>query len=550
MEMKKNKSYKDYTKKLFIDYSSIPIFLLVVILLFSSIFIIRSQEFVKAKDSAKDLSQVFDEEINKFENQMEYVSRDSNMGKAKSKRNLEDIYFDFYKFNAHNEIKANLFVYNGKDCLVKTVDEPTDNFMVLEEEKLNDNIKIQILKNRKPYDKTIVRFIKWEGRIRFIFEWEDSEIYKLLNSHPSTINTLIGGYNEVISTNNDIVELVKINKFINGFEGTTSYKLNDKSYFYSKVEVGNSMFTVISLFEKSNLNKLFSYYIAFVAIVGALLYILQNIIASKVAEKNTKAISILNDYMEDIKKGIISEHNIDEDVYEEFNELLTSYNEMVISLNDLIEKNKDMALLNKESELRFLEQQFNPHFIFNVLENIKYTISIQPDEAKRMLVNLSKILRYSIRNQEEFYPIKEDNLYITAYLELQKQRYKDRLNYKIEISENLEETYIPKLLVQPLIENAINYTYKYKENLKISIKIVSFANDSILIVVEDDGIGMKEEKLREINSNFESNKNKMGIGLYNINKRLKLIYNDKYTLNIYSKYNEGTLVEIIIPKEI
>lgn len=550
MEMKKNKSYKDYTKKLFIDYSSIPIFLLVVILLFSSIFIIRSQEFVKAKDSAKDLSQVFDEEINKFENQMEYVSRDSNMGKAKSKRNLEDIYFDFYKFNAHNEIKANLFVYNGKDCLVKTVDEPTDNFMVLEEEKLNDNIKIQILKNRKPYDKTIVRFIKWEGRIRFIFEWEDSEIYKLLNSHPSTINTLIGGYNEVISTNNDIVELVKINKFINGFEGTTSYKLNDKSYFYSKVEVGNSMFTVISLFEKSNLNKLFSYYIAFVAIVGALLYILQNIIASKVAEKNTKAISILNDYMEDIKKGIISEHNIDEDVYEEFNELLTSYNEMVISLNDLIEKNKDMALLNKESELRFLEQQFNPHFIFNVLENIKYTISIQPDEAKRMLVNLSKILRYSIRNQEEFYPIKEDNLYITAYLELQKQRYKDRLDYKIEISENLEETYIPKLLVQPLIENAINYTYKYKENLKISIKIVSFANDSILIVVEDDGIGMKEEKLREINSNFESNKNKMGIGLYNINKRLKLIYNDKYTLNIYSKYNEGTLVEIIIPKEI
>lgn len=550
MEMKKNKSYKDYTKKLFIDYSSIPIFLLVVILLFSSIFIIRSQEFVKAKDSAKDLSQVFDEEINKFENQMEYVSRDSNMGKAKSKRNLEDIYFDFYKFNAHNEIKANLFVYNGKDCLVKTVDEPTDNFMVLEEEKLNDNIKIQILKNRKPYDKTIVRFIKWEGRIRFIFEWEDSEIYKLLNSHPSTINTLIGGYNEVISTNNDIVELVKINKFINGFEGTTSYKSNDKSYFYSKVEVGNSMFTVISLFEKSNLNKLFSYYIAFVAIVGALLYILQNIIASKVAEKNTKAISILNDYMEDIKKGIISEHNIDEDVYEEFNELLTSYNEMVISLNDLIEKNKDMALLNKESELRFLEQQFNPHFIFNVLENIKYTISIQPDEAKRMLVNLSKILRYSIRNQEEFYPIKEDNLYITAYLELQKQRYKDRLDYKIEISENLEETYIPKLLVQPLIENAINYTYKYKENLKISIKIVSFANDSILIVVEDDGIGMKEEKLREINSNFESNKNKMGIGLYNINKRLKLIYNDKYTLNIYSKYNEGTLVEIIIPKEI
>ncbi len=549
MDMKKNKSYKDYTKKLFIDYSSIPIFLLFIVLLFSSIFIIRSQEYVKAKDSSKILSQIYSEELGKFEKQMAYISRKENLIKAKNKANLEDIYFDFYKYNTHNKMKANLYVYKGEDCLVNTGDGVIKNYIVLEEDQLNEDIKIQILKNRKPYDKTNIRFIKEEGNISFIFEWEDTEIYKLLNSHPSTINTLIGGYNEVIASNNKVV-IGKVNKFIDGFDNASIYRLDDKAYYYSKINIEDSIFTIVSLSEKSNLDKLFSYYILFLAILGILLYILENIIAGKVAEENTKAINILNDYMEDIKKGIITEHNIEEDVYEEFNNLLTSYNEMVISLNDLIEKNKDMALLNKESELRFLEQQFNPHFIFNVLENIKYTISIDPDEAKRMLVNLSKILRYSIRNQGEFYPIEEDIVYIKAYLELQKQRYKDRLNYEIEISDNLENIYIPKLLIQPLIENAINYTYKYMEELEIRIKIVNFNQESILIIVEDDGIGIEADRLKEINTNFERSKNKMGIGLYNINKRLKLIYNDNYTLNIYSKYEEGTLVEIIIPKEI
>jgi two-component system sensor histidine kinase LytS len=202
-----------------------------------------------------------------------------------------------------------------------------------------------------------------------------------------------------------------------------------------------------------------------------------------------------------------------------------------------------LSRLKSEAELKSLQAQIHPHFIFNALNTIISLIRIEPFKAKDLLLSLATFLRYSLKKEREI-PLREELSYVEAYLSIEQARYGDkfRVNYHIQPTVNLD-ILIPPFTIQPLVENAIKHGLKPKlEGGEIFIKILD-NNDSIVISVEDNGVGT---------NNFLNNLSERGsgLGLYLVNERLKRFYGEESILNIRSFPNIGTEVTFKIPKKI
>ena len=175
----------------------------------------------------------------------------------------------------------------------------------------------------------------------------------------------------------------------------------------------------------------------------------------------------------------------------EFEEIAGEYNRMVRSLVRLMQENEEKARASVISELRQLESQFNPHFLFNTLENIKFMTKLEPDAAVRMITALSALLRYSIDNRVQRVMLAEDIRHLGSYIEIQRQRFGARLIYRQEIAEEAMHCLVPKLLLQPIVENAIHYGANAEGKIHIFTR-VAIADGQLHIVIEDAGTGMAE----------------------------------------------------------
>ncbi|MEG2602274.1 MAG: histidine kinase, partial [Carnobacterium sp.] len=196
---------------------------------------------------------------------------------------------------------------------------------------------------------------------------------------------------------------------------------------------------------------------------------------------------------------------------------------------------------------KFLQSQFNPHFLFNMLETIRYTMVSDQDKAQRIILTLARLLRYSIHQGQNWEILQKDMDYISDYLALHQYRYNNRLTYQIDLDPSLTKVEIPKLLLQPIVENSIKYGYQNQTNLTIKISVQA-QQDKIWITVEDDGPGIATKQLSEIEANLRQEIiNLSSIGLYNTDRKIKLIYGEKYGLKIKSTLGLGTIVQIELP---
>ena len=228
-------------------------------------------------------------------------------------------------------------------------------------------------------------------------------------------------------------------------------------------------------------------------------------------------------------------------------------------LNDknikFIEAKKERAELEKEYEackLKALQAQINPHFLFNVLNSISALAIIEEaPKTQEVIFNLSNMLRYTLKKADKVVSIEEELKYIESYLALQKVRFGDRLNYQIDVSDNVKNQKIPFMSIQTFVENSIVHGLEGKEEGGI-INIFSKEDEnSYTLCIKDNGTGITENILNglkdELEYRYGNDLDKIGIN--NVNKRMAKYYGDDYKIEIESKVREGTLVKIIFKKD-
>ncbi len=243
------------------------------------------------------------------------------------------------------------------------------------------------------------------------------------------------------------------------------------------------------------------------------------------------------------------------------NELFPMYNDLnslIVRLKQLIDSEYTAGIMKKQAEIDALQSQINPHFLYNTLESIRgKAIEEEVEGIEKMVKALADIFRYSITNKNAMVTLEEELKNIDNYLDIQQFRFNNKFIVIKEIEEDTKNCLIPKLVIQPLVENAIIHGLETKPG-KGTLKIkTTSTKDSVLISIEDDGEGMSSEVLDAINeclAHGVSEKNeseiKVGLGLININERIKLIFDSSFGLKIYSIKYSCTKVELRIPKTI
>jgi two-component system, sensor histidine kinase YesM len=243
---------------------------------------------------------------------------------------------------------------------------------------------------------------------------------------------------------------------------------------------------------------------------------------------------------------------------DEIGVLTSEFNRMTRKIKDLINdvyivriQKQELELEKKDAQLKALQSQINPHFLFNVLETIRMRSVLKDEiETAEIIKYLAQLLRTSISWEEDWVTIKKELQLSAAFLEIQQYRFGDKMEYDIHLDKTVENIYIPKMVIIPFVENAsIHGIEPLKGKGKITIDISS-NEEKITCIITDNGMGMDEIKYQQIIRSLEEEevigKN---IGIRNVAQRLRMYYGDRYQLTIMSKKEHGTTIKLIIPNE-
>ena len=266
------------------------------------------------------------------------------------------------------------------------------------------------------------------------------------------------------------------------------------------------------------------------------------------ARSITLPIQKLRDSMKKVQEGDFSVSDVVVDSRNEIGSLTKSFDVMTRRIQELMEQNVHEQEQKRKSELKALQSQINPHFLYNTLDSIIWMAEGKKnEEVVLMTASLARLLRQSISNEDEVVPIANEVEYARGYLTIQKMRYKDKLEFQIEVDPSILHIPLIKLVLQPIIENAIYHGLKYKESKGLLI-IKGFPKDgNAVLQVIDDGVGMDEETLAHIYDRHKVNYHSNGVGVYNVQKRLKLYYGEDYGITYESVVGKGTTATITIP---
>ena len=235
---------------------------------------------------------------------------------------------------------------------------------------------------------------------------------------------------------------------------------------------------------------------------------------------------------------------------EEVKDLGESLNVMIDKISELLDQVTVEQVRLRHAELELLQAQINPHFLYNTLDTIVWLAETgEQEQVISMVGSLSKFFRTSLNQGRDNITIGEELQHAGSYLEIQQVRYQDILRYEIAVPRELWDYMIPKITIQPLVENALYHGIKNKRAMGCIRVTGEKKDDCIEICVSDDGIGMSEDRLMQIRdriSNLDPDSSEI-FGLYNVNERIRLRFGDEYGITVDSTYGEGTTVKIRLP---
>lgn len=275
------------------------------------------------------------------------------------------------------------------------------------------------------------------------------------------------------------------------------------------------------------------------------------LLSNRITTPIVKLVSHMNDFEFSHVKGDIQN-------YDEINLLERSYNKMIDEMSLMIKEQYKNKLDIQSAQLKALQAQINPHFLANTFQLIGgMALTVNAGDIYDATIKMSNMVRYSMKISEESTTLKDELQHIENYLSIQKLRFGEQLEFHINISKKLMTIPVPKLTIQPIIENAFKHGFKRKDGAW-RIGIHCEKKHDILIHIVDNGTGMGNEMIDRINNNFIERDNHLiaskgnlykGIGLNNIDSRIKLLHGKVYGIKLYQANDGGIGVVIRLPKE-
>lgn len=286
------------------------------------------------------------------------------------------------------------------------------------------------------------------------------------------------------------------------------------------------------------------YIILLVLFCGVLAFVVLRFLSQRV----TKPLARLNEGMKQVQYRNLNVH-LPNDREDEVGELTESFNYMMDRIRTLIGRVYEEKLAQKNAEMEALQAQINPHFLYNTLDSINWML-IDRDEMdiSAIVVALGKLMQYSMDTSVSMVPLREEYRNARDYLTVQQNRLEDRLDYQLELAAGLEEFYVPKLILQPLIENAIKHGILCSNQKGMVIVQTVREKNRICITVQDNGGGMDEEQLAALRDLLKSGRDDAkNIGIRNVARRLQLHFDGQCRFLVDSTPGCGTTIQLLLP---
>ena len=347
-------------------------------------------------------------------------------------------------------------------------------------------------------------------------------------------------YNELQTEN---IELV-----MNAQTDTVTMGSGNSAKIYTLSRSEKTGWTVVSCMNMAELTKGSRKAQSIYVIMAIALVCVALLLSNMIARNITMPIQRLRDSMAKVQEGDFSQADVEVSTENEIGSLTKTFNLMTYRIQELMEQNVHEQEEKRKSEMKALQSQINPHFLYNTLDSIIWMAEGKKnEEVVLMTASLARLLRQSISNEDELVSVGQEIEYARSYLTIQKMRYKDKLEFCIEVEPEIQSVQIIKLVLQPIIENAIYHGLKYKESKGLLIVRGYEKDGTAVIEILDNGVGMDSTTLSHIFERHKVDYHSNGVGVYNVQKRLKLYYGNDYGMAYKSEPGRGTAAAITIP---
>lgn len=558
--MKKERYFKDELRRLFIGYAIIPAagLTLVCTLVFLAVLLYGKKSGNESHNTyvAKELERV----LTGYEQEMEKLSADSRIfDSSLNALGQMAVFEEFYRVSNQLGYKADLFVLDGERQVRFSTERETPDYLsgnplihwgifgAMDEDP--GKMKVRLMEAWKGPDRNIAMgtaVMKGKEKAGYlVFTINSSQFHGLMDRSES--QTIIADRYGWVYLSNNYSLLDSSNRVLKVLETAEQYLTYENEMFLLSTHPAyHQMFFVYSATDIRNI--VVSLGLSGALIISALVLMTAWVLVStkKVTERKTGDFYRILEVMEMTRNG-----NLDTPIQieseNEFRIIADAYNDTIDSLKRQMENNRKMTELVAAAQNKQLESQFNPHFLFNTLENIRYMCKIQPDIASKMVFSLSNLLRYSLNGSKVEVTLEEDLEHLENYLTILQYRFNRRFSCVVDVEAEALCCRIPKLVLQPMIENSVKYGFGNQENLKVEIKAY-IHEDRLIMICRDDGIGMTPGILGELTALLEQEENNSRhSGLYNIHRRCRILYGRPYGVEIRSSEGLGTTLVVTLP---
>lgn len=316
------------------------------------------------------------------------------------------------------------------------------------------------------------------------------------------------------------------------------------------VSILDDQFFIINIQDLDYSLKKLRYLLLMICLVAALAGAVCFMIVYYISMDTDRSVKKIVNAMNEANRGNL-ESKVDVEGNDEFAQISRHFNDMLAEIKKAGQQERESLVREKNAEIRSLEAQINPHFLYNTLDTINWqAIEAGQLPISQMITKLAQLLRYSIHNSNEIVTIKTELEFLKKYIYLQQQRFEYSFNCTIDLDEQAGEFRIHKLLIQPLVENTILHGFSGFEGTgEIHIGIQWLEPDNIEILVKDNGIGMSREQTDALNHyDYQKDGIETRIGVRNVITRIKLYYGERGKI-VFVSDSEGTAVRILIPAE-